>query len=148
MVWAINIVLKENAVAKSVKLSDAISIVGMTVTDGVESVISVERDEEFGLIANLETGGPVGLASNKLYVENNLWYFIRLDDSIQPAEVKYCGESIKYKVLKNLIKQAKGIRIPKSTRVLDKVIKFCNDLQSGKVKNAKKKNTARDLRSK
>lgn len=121
--------------AKSVKLSDAISIVGMTVTDGVESVISVERDEEFGLIANLETGRPIGLASNKLYVENKLWYFIRLDDSIQPAEVKYCGESIKYKVLKNLIKQVKG---PKSARCLDKVIKFCNDLQGSKVKNAKK----------
>ncbi len=133
---------------RSVKLTDTISIVGMTVTVGVESVISVERDEEFGIVANLETGGLVELASNKLYVENKLWYFMTLDDNIQPAEVKYCGKSIKYKVLKNLIKQAKGIRIPKSTRDLDKVIKFCNDLQSGKVKNAKKKNTACDLRSK
>lgn len=98
---------------KSVKLSDVLSIVDMQVNSAVmlpsDVIISVEKTQEFGCVANFPDGFFLEIAEDALFRGNNFWYLKKASsDNIYPVYVKYQGKHTGMKQLKKILKQANG----------------------------------------
>lgn len=96
---------------KSVKLSDVLSVVDVEVISAImlpsDVIISVEKTQEFGCVANFQDGFFLEISENALFRGNNFWYLKKASsDNIYPVYVKYQGKHTSMKQLKKILKQA------------------------------------------
>ncbi len=95
---------------KSVKLSDALSVVGVEVISAImlpsDVIISVEKTQEFGCVANFPDGFFMEIAEDALFRGKGFWYLKKASGNIYPVYVKYQGKHTGMKQLEKVLKQA------------------------------------------